>query len=336
MRVAAIMLAIALVGSIRPGDPLELDATTHRVLVDDFRFSANDLNELSEGHVVRRTLEGAPGEIAVVGATHIDAPVSLFLARFRDIVSLKKHESVLQVGRFSDPPVLQDLDGLTIDDDVLDGRNCRVGDCDVRLPEADLVRLHGDVDWTDRAANRKAIELYKRMLFGHIQAYWNGSGRIESYAADRRPVRPVVEFAGIVANSPYLGHLIPQLPAHLARFPDERLAGSENFLYWSKQQLAFSPFVTVTHVTIAHAPGGPVVITSKDVYSSRYVDASLGLTIAAEDGEHGFLLVYANRTRANALKGFLSSLRRSVVERQARSGLEDTLRVLKTRLEEAH
>jgi len=58
-------------------------------------------------------------------------------------------------------------------------------------------------------------------------------------------------------------------------------------------------------------------MTTKDVYSSRYIDASLALAIASDAGDvdETIDLVYANRSRANALKGGLSGLRRSIVER---------------------
>jgi len=77
------------------------------------------------------------------------------------------------------------------------------------------------------------------------------------------------------------------------------------------------------------------VMTTKDVYSSRYIDASLALAITSEavGQADAFYLVYANRTCANALKGGLSGLRKSLVERRARAGLEESLKNIRTRLE---
>jgi hypothetical protein len=43
--------------------------------------------------------------------------------------------------------------------------------------------------------------------------------------------------------------------------------------------------------------------------------------------------VYVNRSRADALKGAFSGLRRSIVERRARASLEENLRLTKIRLE---
>ena len=76
-------------------------------------------------------------------------------------------------------------------------------------------------------------------------------------------------------------------------------------------------------------------MTTKDVYSSRYFDASLALAIASDavGTPNAFYLVYANRSRANALKGGLSWLRRSVAERRARGGLEESLKTIRIQLE---
>ena len=89
----------------------------------------------------------------------------------------------------------------------------------------------------------------------------------------------------------------------------------------------------MTHVTIAHAASGVIVITSKDVYSSRYFDSSLGTTIVAETPGRGFNLIYVNRSRANALKGAFSGFRKMTVERRVRSSLEQSLQAIKSRLE---
>jgi hypothetical protein len=91
----------------------------------------------------------------------------------------------------------------------------------------------------------------------------------------------------------------------------------------------------VTQVTIVCPVEHTCVVATKDVYSSRYLDASLAISIASDvvSNANAFYLVYANRTRASALKGMLSGLRKSIVERRARGSLEDNLRSIKLRLE---
>jgi hypothetical protein len=145
----------------------------------------------------------------------------------------------------------------------------------------------------------------------------------------------VDEFNALLNREPALGVLVPGLPEHVRNFPSNRLEGAEDFLYWSKEKFGVAPFITVTHVTIVCRTVRTCVVTTKDVYSSRYIDASLALTIASDglgDPNH-FYLVYANRTRADALKGRFSMLRRVIAGRRARASLEENLGSLKNHLE---
>ena len=80
-------------------------------------------------------------------------------------------------------------------------------------------------------------------------------------------------------------------------------------------------------------PAATCVMTTRDVYSSRYLDASVALVIAIGAGPDAFDLVYDNRSRADALKGSFGGLRRSLTERRARRGLEESLNAIKKQLE---
>lgn len=331
-----IALAALTAGAAAPTPTLEIDPTLHLVLSSDLKFSPGDFATLRAARIVRRTLDTeGPTEIAVVGAVWINGSTDTLLRGFRDIARFKRGEAVLQIGRFSDPPTLQDMAGLTVDDNDLDGEDCRVGDCSVRLPARGLMRFHGEINWKTGDAKAQAGALLKQMVLDHVRAYWLGEGeRFAEYNDGARPIRPGAEFAGILANSAYLDELVPGLAEHLRDFPASRSAGFEDFLYWSKERFGFAPFITVTHVTIAHRPSGALVITSRNVYSSRYIDASLGLTMASGPaGGGGFVLVYLNRSRADALRGVFSAFRRAMVERLARSGMEENLKKVKARLE---
>jgi hypothetical protein len=78
-------------------------------------------------------------------------------------------------------------------------------------------------------------------------------------------------------------------------------------------------------------------VASKDVYSSRYFDASLSVTLASDapGTSEEIYLVYVNRSRASALRGAFAGLRRSIVERRAKSSLDEQLKAVKLRLENA-
>ncbi len=218
----------------------------------------------------------------------------------------------------------------------MDLRACRVGHCDIRLPAATIVRFQKEIDWKARDADTRAAALFKQVLLDHVVAYLSGQpGQIAAYDDEKRAVRPVEDFAGVLKNSPYIGKLVPGLPDHLQALPANPLPGAEDFLYWSKEKFGFTPFVTVTQVTIMPATPTSTVVASRDVYSSRYFDASLTLTIASDvvGAPDEIYLVYINRSRANALKGSFSALRRSMVERRVKASLDENLKAVKGRLE---
>jgi hypothetical protein len=162
-----------------------------------------------------------------------------------------------------------------------------------------------------------------------------GPGRITEYDDDRAPIKPVEDFQALLKSSPYVEQALPGLAAHLASYPAEPMAGAEDFLYWSKEKFGIAPFISVTHVTLVTANPRQYVATTRDVYSSRYFDASLALVVASDSvgDAQSFYLFYVNRSRASALRGPFSRIRRSIVERRVKGSLEDNLRAVKGRLE---
>jgi hypothetical protein len=315
----------------------DINVAIRGVLTRYLRFTTSELADLQEGKVVRHGLDStAAGEVGVVGAVRINAPKAKFLTHVRDITRFKSGPDVLQIGRFSRPPTLDDLSALTVEAADFDSRACRVGNCGIRLPAAVIQRLEREIDPGAPDVQQRAAAQFKQVLLDDVIAYVNGSpGRFEQYDDGARPIRPLDEFEGVLRSSPALAALVPGLPDHLKNFPASRLSHADDFLYWSKERVSMSTFITVTHVTIVCPSTATCVMTTKDVYSSRFIDASLAISIATDSLEtpSAFYLVYANRSRANALKGGFSSLRRAIVERRARGSLEEYLRTLKLQME---
>jgi hypothetical protein len=334
LRVVAVMFVNAALLIAADSD---IDVAIRGVLTRYLRFTSSELADLQAGKVVRHGLDStAAGELGVVGAVRINAPKTKFLTRVRDIVRFKRGPDVLQIGRFSHPPTIDDLAPLTVAPADFDVRDCQVGDCDVRLPAAVIERLPREIDLRAPDVQQRAAARFKQVLLDDVTAYVTGGpGRFQQYDGGSRPIRPLDEFDGVLRSSPALAALVPGLPDHLRNFPSSRLPDAEDFLYWSKEKISMGAFITVTHVTIVCPSVATCVMATKDVYSSRYIDASLAITIATDSLETpaAFYLVYGNRSRANALKGGFSSLRRAIVERRARGSLDEHLKTLKRQLE---
>ena len=328
-RAIAVLALVAAMASVDP--------SVRAVLTRYLKFSAGEISDLERDRTVKHNLDArAAGEFGVAGATRVHASKASFLAVARDIVRFKHDPGVLQIGRFSDPPVLQDLAALTLDRDDFDAASCRLHDCGIRLPAELIQRAEQEIDPNAPNAQEQAAAWFKRLLLADVIAYVTGGpGRFEQYDDGPSPIRPLEDFAAVLDHSPAIGALVPGLPDHLARFPRDRVPGAEDFLYWSKEKFGVAPFISVTHVTLVCPSARVCVMTTKDIYSSRYIDASLALAVASDAGDAGdlFDLVYTNRSRANALKGGLSGLRRSIVERRARGALDESLKSIKIRLE---
>jgi len=329
MRAAALAALVA----FAPG----IDPAVASILSTKLKFSQGELADLRKGKVVRHSLPvDAPGEIAVVGAIRVTAPISRLMDNVARIEDFKRGPDILQIGRFSDPPVLSDLDALTVTQEDFDAVGCQVHDCGVRLPADVLASLPHELETSPN--QDQAAAWFKRALFGHVSAYWAGKpGRFLSYDDGSEPIRPADQFAAILSDAAALESFAPGLPAHLKNFPASPMSAARDFIYWSKERFGIAPFITVTQMTLVCPSQQLCLVASKDVYSSRYVDASFALTAASVDAADpsAFYLVYMNRSRANALKGAFAGLRKSIAERRARNGLEDTLKALKARLEAA-
>jgi len=326
--VSALALALAVFAAAPP--PVDdIDPPIRDVLTKYLRFSADELSDLQRGKIVRHSIDTtAAGEMAVTGGIRVNASKQIFLALVRDIASFKRGPDVVEIGRFSEPPTLQDLATLTIDTDDFNPATCRLRDCDVRLPASVIEQVpHA----------RDPGTYFKQVILNNVIAYEKGdaTGRLLQYDDGERPIRPVDEFEALLQNTPSLGALVPGLPDHFRHYPTDTVAADDDFLYWSKEKFGIAPFITVTHVTIACPSARTCVMATRDVYSSRYIDASLSISIATGAGDRSdvFYLIFANRSRANALKGAFAGLRRAMAARRARGSLEDNLKHVKARIE---
>lgn len=320
------------------GQPVSaLEPELDTLLARELHFSSSEFADLKRGKIVAHTLPpAAPEEVGVAGAVRVHGSHARLIAAYRDIVAFRKSAAVLEIGRFSDPPDASDLDALTTNRDDFDLRDCKVATCDIRLPASEIQRIAASVDWRRPDAHAQASSLFKQLLLAHVTSYLTGArGRFTQYDDGRTPVLPQVAGDDLIRTSPYLDRLQPGLSAHLTCLWSNPLDGAEDFLYWSKEQFGLAPFISVTHVTIVQPGPHQSIATSRDVYSSRYIDGSLSLMIASDvvGDPQSFDLVYVNRSRASALRGPIAGLRRSIIEHKARRRLDSNLRDISARIE---
>ncbi|MBW8712515.1 MAG: hypothetical protein JF632_00350 [Acidobacteria bacterium] len=248
---------------------------------------------------------------------------------------MKTSDVIMETGRFSALPVADDLRGLHFEDYDLDTiRACKPGDCGVRLSTHDMERFAREVNWNAPNWRTEAGDLWRQVLAANAASYLT-TGALGDYRNKATPLDVADEFRILFDSFAYFERLSPDFMRYLRRFPSVRLDGTENILYWSKDDIN-RPVTRVTHLTLYPAPPGaarPGLIATKQIYAAHYFDAGLGVICAFDDGEGGFYMVSMNRVRTRSLMSFTRTLVRSIVQRRSRDAMEGILRSTKTALE---
>jgi len=244
-------------------------------------------------------------------------------------------------GRFSNPPNPADVKDLSLDpDDVAHLKSCKAGDCDLRIGGAGLESIRSSVDWNAPDVEARVNARIREAVVTYVGAYMkSGDEALVTYNDRLQPVSLRREWQGILAASPYFQQYAAPLRDHLAAYPRRPTAGARDILYWvNEKYTGLKPVVSVVHAVIYQDPAKPdrTAIAQKQLYASHYYDGSLAIASAtsALDGSVPVTyLVYANRSRGDALKGGFGGLRRKVAGDQAKAAAEQTLATIKTVLE---
>lgn len=316
-------------------------------LITALGVSPADLARIDSGAVVAHALDVQDKrEVAARGIVHIRVPADFYLERVADIVSFKKHEAVQQIGVFSNPARVEDLRGLTLDKgDLNDLKSCKPGDCDMNLPADMMARFREEVAWSAPAAEAQANQLMREFLAQYVAEYQRrGDDAPMRYDDEDPAVDAAAEYAALSASGRRLLDEFPGLAAFARDYPNGRPAGVRDFIYWSKEKPGPSPTITATHFIMwpVHTlqQGSPVrhAILSRQIYGSRYFDASMGLTLLLPDPANpdgATFVVYLNRSRLDVFGGLFGGLIRRTVRGRVRSGMADSLARVKVALERA-
>ena len=296
-----------------------------------------DRRALDEGSAIVRLVPSAGEELAILSAVKAEVSGDRLVAWARRIEELKRGRYVSAIGRFSNPPRLEDLRELALDDGDLDEiRRCRPGRCGLKLSADDIAQLHRAIGAGGPRWKGAAQDAFKRMLLRRADAYLAAGLRsAQPYHDENPPTELQSEFEQLLARSEFLTREAPAVAHHLRVFPDAA-AGVESFLYWSKESLGGKPIVGVTHLTIARGTGPPspeAFVVGKQIYASHYMTGALTFTAVTHGSDGARYLVYFNRSRVDVLRGFWGGLARRIMASRLRSEAVDAVQALRRRLE---
>jgi hypothetical protein len=306
------------------------------ILHERAAFDEVDFAELQRGEpVVTRLTPKHKQEVSVYGLVRVQAPAEVFLQSFRDSMATKNNRAILEIGRFSTAPTLEDLRTLTMESrDIEDLKKCVVANCELKLSAKMIEQFRKGVDWQATDYADQATHLYRQMLLDYVRDYLlRGDAALIEY--NDKPTAASL-FEGQRALLASLPGFFNGIPQNGTSFSGQGWSPIEDAIVWSKIKFGLKPVLAINHIVIFKTDqefGPHVVVLSKQIYASHYFDASLALTGLATNPSGDHYLFYENHSLADGLQGLFTGIKRRLIERQAMDGLKGVLRETRARLD---
>src|SRR5258708_4493487 len=144
-----------------------------QLLRDRAGFQDADLSTLDSGKTVIKILPANDKrEIAVCGVLRLGKVSELTLAAFREAITTSNNKAVLAEGKFSSPPVIEDLLPLKLEDrDIEELRKCEPGKCDIKISADMINRMRSVVDWDAPDYREQVTRLFSAILVEYMRDY---------------------------------------------------------------------------------------------------------------------------------------------------------------------
>ena len=316
----------------------------HTFLQSSFQFTADELAAMEQGEVVVKIFEmpSVENEVGAFGVVQLNVPKEVFVNQFRDIVSFTKSPEVKAIAKFSMPPRVEDMQDLTLSDQVVAMlKTCEPGSCKVKMDARMMQRFREDIDWDAADYHEQATLLMKQMLLDYVTRYLKeGDQALGQYDDQKEPLRIADAFHGVLGNSTYLKEYVPELLTYLENFPKGRLPHVENFLYWSIEQFGLRPVINLYHITIytrQRNGANDVFITSKQIYASHYFEIAFAFTAFVDEvggkSSANAYLMYLNRSRFDNLYGGLKGAIVTIAKGKVYDGVKFYFQQVNNKLE---
>jgi len=301
-------------------------------------FTPEETATLKAGQAVSKLLPSDPDyEVAVAGAVWINAPIKAYIEAMKDIERLEHGHGFLVTKRISDPPRPEDFAALELTDfDLEQLKECRVGDCGIKLSKSAIERLQTEIDWSKPTAKADVNALVRQMALEFVTAYEReGNKALVVYANKKQPVDVAKQFDTIVGEMQPLWRVEPGLRQYLLGYPQAKLPNSTSFLYWQMVNFGIRPVIRINHVVITET-GGHTIVASKLIYATHYFWTGLETReLVPDDSGRGFWFVNVSRGRSGSLakSGPKGHIIREQARKHSQKGLNEGMMATKSLLE---
>ncbi len=303
----------------------------------------DQIAEIRAGKAVARILDSrTPDEVFVFGAVYVRSTPEDYLRLASDVDSLRKLPNYLAIHKFSDPPRLSDLDGLTLDqEDIQQLKTCKPGYCEVQLPSDAMEAFQQSVDWSSPDVANQVNPLAKEMMLEALSRYeQGGNAALGTYRDKNHPAAVAETFRSLLSRSKALPVYLPDLERYLLDYPNAQSENIKSEYYWEKVNFGLKPTIRVIQAIIyrgASATDPAYAVALKQLYASHYFETALDITVCVRDDQNqkrpGIYLITLKGSQQAGLTGLKGSIVRKVAVDKTRSSLEKALAAIKQKLE---
>jgi len=324
--------------------PLEAQepAKLEEFLRQTIGLESKQINALERGETVVTALETQISkDVAVFGIITTKVPRDVLVRHVRDFTTSLRSPNRVRFGIFGNPATLGDVQELTLQKgDVDDLKGCRPSDCKFKLPASEIRRVHERVNWSASAADvqAQATEYTRQRLVDYVTAY-RAQGDSAMVEYDGPPVvRASDAFAALLQQSPYIYQYTPSLMRYLSSYPQTKLDGASELIYWSEDTAPhLRRILSLTHLVLYSPPElpGTSLIAAKQIYADHYFEAAFDLTTIIDrelpsGATESYVLVLRRYRFDNLPSGGILNIRKRAV-----NGLKDQLAADLGRLRES-
>ena len=314
-----------------------------RFLQQSIGLDAAQLAAVERGEAVVKVLDTRDRrDVAVFGIIAADVARETYVRQVRDFETSLRTPTRTRFGIFSNPATAANVAAVTISSrDVADMKDCRPGDCVVKLPATDMHRIRAEMHWSAPDLQAQMNAYARRRLVEYVTDYrargdsalavYDDRGNLNVHASDA--------FAALLAESPYVYQNVPSLGKYLARYPHDTLPGATEIIFWSEDAMPrLRPILSVTHQVVYTPPElpGVTLVAAKQIYANHYFETALDLTCVVDrQGAGSYLLVFRRYRFDNMPSGGILNIRGRAVG-ALRDQLLADLRRQKVTAEEHH
>ena len=302
-----------------------------------------EIAQIRSGKAVAKILDSPTAdEVFVFGAVYVQSNPDDYLRLTSDVDSLRKLPNYLAIQKFSDPPRLSDLDGLTLEaDDIQKLKTCKPGHCEVQLPSDAMEAFQRSVEWSAQDAAAQVNRLAKQMVLDAVLHYQQGGdAALGTYRDKDHPANVADTFQSLLSRSKALPVYLPELDRYLLDYPNAESKDIESQFYWEKVNFGLKPTIRVIQAIVyrgASATDPAYAVALKQLYASHYFETALDITVCVRDEENqkhpGIYLITLKGSQQAGLTGLKGSIVRKVAVDKTRSSLEKALEAIKQKLE---